>query len=125
MRAVGFGTRVLNFIVDMFIISILSMLAFHGWGVYAQLHRLFGINYGWFFFGTIFLYYSLFEALFFRTPGKWISYSTVVTNKGERPTTAAILLRSLVRLIIIDMFFIPFLDKPLHDYLSKTEVVEA
>jgi hypothetical protein len=34
-------------------------------------------------------------------------------------------LRSASRLVLIDMFFIPFLDKTLHDFFSNTEVVEA
>jgi hypothetical protein len=29
----------------------------------------------------------------------------------------------LVRITVLDMFFIPFLGVPLHDYLSKTTVV--
>jgi hypothetical protein len=36
-----------------------------------------------------------------------------------------VLLRSLLRLTIIDAFFIPFLERPLHDALSKTRVVEV
>jgi uncharacterized RDD family membrane protein YckC len=63
--------------------------------------------------------------LFARTPGKWVSYSKVVDKNGNRPSILAILLRSAVRMILIDMLFIPFLDKTLHDYLSHTEVVEV
>ncbi|HXL54878.1 MAG TPA: RDD family protein, partial [Chitinophagaceae bacterium] len=63
--------------------------------------------------------------LFSRTPGKWLSLSKVVNKKGKKTSFLQILLRSIVRLTIIDCFFIPFLDKPLHDYVSKTEVVEV
>ena len=125
MQTVGIGTRVLNFVVDMLIISLISMFCFHGWNVYAQLHYLHVYNYGWFFWGTILVYYLFFEMLFARTPGKWLSYTKVVTSKGKRPSAGIIILRTLSRLIVIDMFFIPFLDKTLHDYLSKTEVVQV
>jgi hypothetical protein len=57
--------------------------------------------------------------------GKLASYSKVVNNAGKRPNILQILIRSLIRLTIIDMFFIPFLDKTLHDYCSKTNVVEV
>jgi uncharacterized RDD family membrane protein YckC len=82
-------------------------------------------NFGWFFFGVLFIYYTVFETAFARTPGKWFSFSKVVNIHKGRPSFGVILVRSMVRLIIIDLFFIPFLDKPLHDYLSKTEVVEV
>jgi len=77
-----------------------------------------------FFWGFLFVYYTIFEGIFKRTPGKWISLCKVVNKNGARPAFWQILVRSLIRLTIIDCFFIPFLDKPLHDYLSKTEVVE-
>ena len=74
---------------------------------------------------TIFIYYTFFEAIFKRSPSKWLTISKVVNKQGGKPAFWQILIRSLIRLTIIDCFFIPFLDKPLHDYLSKTEVVEA
>jgi uncharacterized RDD family membrane protein YckC len=67
----------------------------------------------------------LFESIFSRTPGKWLSLSKVVNKNGKKATFLQIVLRSLARLTIIDCFFIPFLDKTLHDFISKTEVVEA
>jgi uncharacterized RDD family membrane protein YckC len=78
-----------------------------------------------FFWAVMFVYYTLFEAAFKRSPAKWITFSRVVSRNSGKPSFWQIVLRSLVRLTIIDCFFIPFLDKPLHDYLSKTEVVEA
>jgi uncharacterized RDD family membrane protein YckC len=76
------------------------------------------------FFVVLFGYYFLAELFFSRTIGKWASFTKVVSQKNKKPKVLQILVRSLVRLIIIDMFFIPFLDKTLHDYVSKTEVVE-
>ena len=60
-----------------------------------------------------------------KHPGKWLSYTKVVDKKGLKPGFIQIFLRSIVRLTIIDCFFIPFLNKPLHDYVSSTEVVEV
>ena len=125
MQIVGIGTRVLNFLVDTIIIAIISMFSYHGWNLYVMFYGYLGFNFGWFFFGILFIYYLVFEFIFGRTPGKWLSYSKVVDKEGKRASFGKIVLRSLTRLLLIDMFFIPFLDKTLHDYFSKTEVVES
>ena len=125
MQIVGIGTRVLNFLVDTIIIAIISMFSYHGWNLYVMFYGYPGFNFGWFFFGILFIYYLVFEFIFGRTPGKWLSYSKVVDKEGKRASFGKIVLRSLTRLLLIDMFFIPFLDKTLHDYFSKTEVVES
>ena len=125
MQIVGIGTRVLNFLVDTIIIAIISMFSYHGWNLYVMFYGYPGFNFGWFFFGILFIYYTVFEFIFGRTPGKWLSYSKVVDRQGKRASFGKIFLRSFTRLLLIDMFFIPFLDKTLHDYFSKTEVVES
>jgi uncharacterized RDD family membrane protein YckC len=125
MRTVGIGTRVLNFLIDTILIFIISLACHHGWGIYVLFYRMPGFNYGWFFFGVLFIYYLFFESIFGRTPGKWVSYSKVVNKLGNKPAFFNILIRSATRLIIIDMFFIPFLDKPLHDFFSNTELIES
>ena len=125
MQTTGIGTRVLNFLVDTIIITIISGLSYHGWNIYVLFYHYTGFNFGWVFFGTLFIYYTIFESLFSRTPGKWVTYSKVVNRQGKRPSFFQVILRSLSRIIIIDLFFIPFLDKTLHDFISKTEVVES
>jgi uncharacterized RDD family membrane protein YckC len=125
MKTVGDGTRILNFLIDTLIIFTLAYFAFKGWSFYVQFWGYPQYNFNWFFFGMLFVYYLLFESLFARTPGKWFTYSKVVDKTGKKPSFAAIFIRSLVRLTIIDLFFIPFLGKPLHDYLSKTQLVEV
>ena len=125
MRRVGIGTRVLNFVIDTTIIFLLSYAAFRGWRWYAVYYSAFFIPFYYFFWSFLIVYYIFFEAIFQRTPGKWVSLTKVVNEKRGKPSFAQIVIRSLVRLIIIDCFFIPFLnDRTLHDYLSKTEVVE-
>jgi uncharacterized RDD family membrane protein YckC len=66
----------------------------------------------------------LFELFFSKTPGKWFTHSRVVSKNGHRPKWYMILFRSLLRLTIVDLFFGPFLDGPLHDFASATTVVQ-
>jgi uncharacterized RDD family membrane protein YckC len=88
------------------------------------------LNFGWFFFGSLFIYYFIFELLFAKTPAKWLTGCRVVSAKSSLDNTlkasvGQIFVRSLARLILIDPFFIPFLGTTLHDYLSGTMVVES
>ncbi len=131
MKTVGIGTRVLNFLIDTIIIFFISYLIskINLW--YAEQYRIAEVKFNYYypfstiFFFVLFVYYTIMELLFSRTIGKFLSYSKVVNEKGKRPNIFQILVRSTIRLTIIDMFFIPFLDKTLHDYLSKTNVVEV
>lgn len=125
MRTVGDGIRALNFLIDTLVIFTIAYFSFQAWNWYVQFWRYPYYNFGWFFFGILFVYYFLFESLFGRTPAKWFTYSKVVTLNDKKAPVWAVFIRSLVRLTIIDLFFIPFLGKPLHDYLSKTKLVES
>jgi uncharacterized RDD family membrane protein YckC len=125
MNRVGIGTRALNFLVDTLLVALLAYAAFKTWNWYVIQWQYPYYNFGWFFFGILFIYYTIFEMIAARTPGKWVSFSKVVNNTGGRPGILQVLVRSITRLTIIDLFFLPFLDKTLHDYLSKTEVVEV
>lgn len=123
---VGIGTRVINFIVDTTLIGAIT----YGISVWWDFHVVYW-NYTFipvysFFAAITFIYYVLFEGIFARTPGKWLSISKVVKlNSAAKPNIIQVIIRTLVRLTIIDCFFIPFLNKTLHDYISKTEVIEA
>ncbi|MDE3125523.1 MAG: RDD family protein [Bacteroidota bacterium] len=125
MQIVGFGTRVLNFLVDIIFVFAIAYVIQKIWDWYVVFYEFTPFNFGEIFGLVVFVYYFLFELIFARTPGKWFSRSKVVTKTGNRPRIWSIFLRSIVRLTIIDAFFIPFLDMPLHDYLSKTRIVEA
>lgn len=125
MRKVGDGTRALNFFIDTVIIFILAYTCFKIWNWYVLYWQYKPYNFGWFFFGMLFIYYCFFEGIFTRTPGKWFTFSKVINQHEQKPSFWQVITRSLVRITLIDMFFIPFLGKPLHDYLSKTEVVES
>ncbi len=125
MKQVGIGTRVINFVVDTLVIFVLSFAAYKGWAFYAFYYGILFIPFYYFFWAILVIYYLFFESIFKRTPGKWLSLTKVVNKNGGRPSFLQILLRSFVRIIFIDCFFIPFLNKTLHDYLSGTEVVEV
>ena len=124
MRIVGDGTRALNFFIDTLLVFLLAYIGFKTWNFYVMYWGYPAYNFGWFFFGILFVYYTFFELVFGRTPAKWFTYSKVVTLKGNKPALWQILVRSLVRLTIIDMFFIPIFGKPLHDKLSGTVLIE-
>jgi uncharacterized RDD family membrane protein YckC len=130
MKQVGIGTRTLNFIVDSFAVLLIAYLISKVNDYYAQQFKMhnakfnYYFNFGYLYFTVLFVYYFLCELVFSRTLGKLVSFTKVVNQFGKRPNVLQILIRSVVRLTIIDMFFIPFLDKTLHDYLSKTVVVE-
>lgn len=125
MNEVGIGGRVINFLIDTVIIWALSYGLFKWYNFYVYYYSFESYQYYLFFYATLFIYYLVFELLFSRTPAKWLTLSKVRNAQGKRPAFYQIVLRCLLRLTIIDSFFIPFLDRPLHDALSKTRVVEA
>jgi uncharacterized RDD family membrane protein YckC len=125
MKQVGIGTRVINFLVDTILIAIIAYFIAKWYRFYVYFYGYKGHNFAFFFWSTLVVYYTFFEAIFTRTPGKFLSYSKVVSSNGKRPNILQVLVRSLVRVTIIDLFFQPLLNKTLHDYLSKTDVVEV
>lgn len=128
MRIVGVGTRVLAFLVDFSIICLLTLAIKRGWDFYVFYYHLFFMPFFYILAIIGFLYYLLFEAIWKRTPGKWLALTKVVNKTGGKPSFFQILTRSVVRVlgvIIIDSVFISFMGKTLHDFVSKTEVVEV
>ncbi|MBG9376988.1 RDD family protein [Panacibacter sp. DH6] len=124
MNRVGVGTRVINFFLDSLIAGIITFILSKVWNFYVVYWSYPYINTIYIYGGVTLVYYTFFESIWARTPGKWASYSKVVNKKGLKPRFHIIFLRSIARLIIVDCFFIPFLNKTLHDYVSSTEVVE-
>ena len=69
----------------------------------------------------IILYYSFFEILYRRTPGKFLTNTSVVTSDNAKPSAFTILLRTILRLVPLE--FISFLFAGnWHDRFSKTHV---
>jgi uncharacterized RDD family membrane protein YckC len=125
MKQVGIGTRVINFLTDTAIITLIAFIFNKVWVFYVVYWSYSYISPLWIFAGVLFVYYFIFESIWARTPGKWLSYTKVIDKKGLKPNFGKIFIRSIVRLTVIDCFFIPFLNKTLHDFVSKTEVVEV
>jgi uncharacterized RDD family membrane protein YckC len=50
-----------------------------------------------------FAYYTFFEAIWGKTPGKFVSRTKVVTKDGKKPNFSTILKRGLCRLVPFDM----------------------
>lgn len=124
MQTVGIGTRVLNFLIDTLIVFLIAFLLSKAWNWYVVYWQYPYVGFFYFFFGVQVLYYFICESLYAKTPGKLISLTKVVNTKGLKPSVGAIFIRSLTRVILIDGFFFPFLEKTLHDYFSGTMVVE-
>lgn len=71
------------------------------------------------------LYYMFFEGLWQLTPGKMVTGTRVVTTEGQKPSFAAIVIRSFCRLIPFEGF--SFMGEKvwgLHDRLANTYVVD-
>jgi len=127
MRVVGIGTRVLGFLLDFIIVCAITYGIDRGWDFYVFYYHIFYIPIYYFLAMVGFVYYLFFEAIWKRTPGKWLSLTKVVNQQGGKPTFFQIFIRSVVRVlgvIVIDSIFVSFLNKTLHDYVSRTEVIE-
>jgi uncharacterized RDD family membrane protein YckC len=73
---------------------------------------------------VFFFYYLGFEALFGKTPAKWITGTRVVTTRGRRPRFAQILGRTFTRLVPFEAFsFLGRKASGWHDTWSGTRVV--
>ena len=125
MKEVGVGSRVINFLVDTIIVSLLAYGLYRWWTFYVMYWEYKFIPYYQVFYATLFVYYSVFELIWGRTPGKWITMTKVKNAVGGKPAFYQILLRSALRLtLVLDPIFIAFYERPLHDVVSKTRLVE-
>jgi uncharacterized RDD family membrane protein YckC len=125
MIEVGVGTRVINFLIDTLVIFLISFGLYKWWTFYVRFWNYKYFPFYQFFWFFTFIYYTIFEALTTRTLGKFVTMTKVKTVSGDRPAFYSILLRSLIRVTLIDAFFIPVLGRTLHDQLSNTRVVEV
>lgn len=130
------GQRFINFIIDLI----------------PQYAILYGLAYGFFYLGEftgyyglsdywnelsvvedylisytlLILYYFIFEGISNRTLGKYATNTRVIMTSGEEPTSKAILIRTLCRLIPFDaLSFLGTNGKGWHDSLSNTYVIDV
>ena len=123
MKKADKGARVGNFIIDGLIVFLLAGIQSFVLGKFINLAT---DNYSLYldiYFGLFtFAYYFFFELLSGKTPGKYLTKTSVVNYSGERPTMKALLIRNAARLISYDAFSFIF-GQGLHDDISGTTVV--
>lgn len=124
MNEMGIGSRVINYLVDTILVYLIGYGLYKWYLFYVQFWAYKYVPFYYFFFASMFAYYFIFETLTGRTAGKFLTFTRVRNLQNKRPNVLQTFIRSLLRLTIIDPFFIPWLDRPLHDALSKTRVVE-
>ena len=71
------------------------------------------------------IFYTLFETITGRTPGKYITGTRVVCKDGSKPDISTILIRSLVRFVPFEPFsFLGSQPTGWHDSVSDTAVIK-
>lgn len=128
MNSVGIGSRVINFVVDFLLVFILAFAASRVWNFYVFYYHWPYFSFYYFLGVVTFIYYLFFEGIWGRSPGKWLSLSKVVNNQGAKPSFMQVAVRSLARvagMVLIDSLFLSFFNKTLHDYVSRTNVIEV
>jgi uncharacterized RDD family membrane protein YckC len=118
-----FGTFVVDYVMLLVLGAILGLVEGYFFGQYADqiLNGIPGILQSvcaWL------VYYTFFEALWARTPGKWLFGTVVVTEDGGVPSLRTIIIRTLCRMIPFEPFSF-FGERGWHDSISKTHVVLA
>ena len=128
------GQRLLNFIIDLFIIYIIEISIGTTIILIGDLTKSDRAS-NWvssvsvvesFFFGLVilFFYYGLTEMYFSRTFGKYFTMTMVVKHDGSRPNMKSIIMRTISRLIPLEPFSFLTANRGWHDTLSVTYVVK-
>ncbi|HYE80289.1 MAG TPA: RDD family protein [bacterium] len=126
------GRRLSNYLIDVICLNFLSTLlraALQLTGLVppapAELTPRYLLVWGLLWSMTLHLaYYTFFEALFYRTPGKMVTGTRVMTLDGDDPDLRTVILRSLTRLVPFEMFsFLGNLNEGWHDRWTNTCVV--
>lgn len=117
-------SRLLNFVIDkivFFLLIFLHAMVLDGWlniipddgspllGLYSLILYV--------------SYYTIFECLFKKTLGKFITNTIVVNENGKYPSNKEILIRNICRLIPFNHISFLVSEKGFHDQISKTKVV--
>ena len=117
----GKGSRLGNFIIDIigfYVLIFIQSLILENF--------LLGFTPDWFvvyFYIFYLMYYTAFEHFFGKTPGKFLTNTTVVKKNGRKPNFVNLLGRNLARFIPFDGFSYLFLERGWHDQVSDTYVV--
>ncbi len=111
-------SRFLNFCIDSFLFLVLSRLSL-------KLLTANGImtDPKWFSIGLYFLYYFLSEYFFEKSPAKWITKTKVELMNPQAQKAIALAIRTLVRLMPLDIISYLFTKNGFHDRWSNTQTV--
>lgn len=119
------GARLGNYIIDTIIITIVSYIFIFVVALFfpvtldedsIALELLYLL--------LFFLYYFIFELTLGKTPGKYLTKTSVFHRNGGKPAWTNLIIRSLLRIIPIEAFFFLFSTELLHDVISKTRVTQ-
>ncbi len=117
----GKTLRLVDFLIDsgiFFILLILFVFAFKDIIAMENIKWISGVLY--------FLYYFLFEYFNGQTIAKMITKSKVVSSTDQyNYYFIRIFIRSLTRLIPLDIISYLFVSRGLHDWISKTSVIKV
>ncbi|MCB9288078.1 MAG: RDD family protein [Lewinellaceae bacterium] len=120
--------RLINFIIDTvawltlyFSVAYIFDLYFVRFSSYL-VNYLYSISLG---FIVYLAYYSVLEFYHHRTFGKFLTRTKVVNRDGGGITFLTIFIRTISRLIPIDIFYYLFSKNGLHDRLSNTQVIKT
>tara|TARA_R110002012_G_scaffold321930_1_gene552440 strand:- start:23529 stop:23885 length:357 start_codon:yes stop_codon:yes gene_type:complete len=117
MKEIDKGTRLTNYLIDLFIIFILSIIVI----VIFQAND--AISY--IFYAVMFAYYCIFEGMSGQTLGKLVTKTKVVGKNGEKPPLTKIFFRSFLRLIPFDALSYLFgSEQGIHDTYSRTQLTK-
>lgn len=117
-KPVHFKKRLINHVVDYVCTYVLIIIISIFITTYGLVSNLLVI------FSTI-VFYFIFESLWQKTPGKWITKTKVVSLDGSTPTQKQILIRSLSRFVPFEVLSFLNNKNPFgwHDKWAKTTVV--
>lgn len=123
------GQRVVNLIVDSTTIVLLQIAVLVVLGVFLDEATLEGNSVGTALtiavYSLGFFYYVVLEATVGRTVGKLLTRTRVVDAGGRKPSTSAIVMRTLCRLIPFEFVSFLLTENGLHDAASSTRVVRV
>lgn len=115
-------TRLANYTIDgmaFTAIVFLHAVAFSDSGLLLEGTPLLGV----YLLGLYVLFHTVFEQIFQKTPGKFVTRTHVVAMNGDRPSFTKILGRNIGRLLPFNNVSFVFFKTGWHDKVSGTVVV--
>jgi uncharacterized RDD family membrane protein YckC len=117
MKTVNKGDRIINFVIDYLVITVIFLVVEVIFGYFYYSPSLV-------FYTIMVLYYFISEAINAQTIGKKVTGTIVVNMHNEKPSIQRIFLRSLLRLNPFDYHSYAFgNEQGGHDLISKTRLV--